>query len=178
MPLAPWATLVSKQTLSRTSISRLQQALNPRSFSLSHAMSIPPDFPTMDRKPIWMKFRDRQRQRNEAARRSAPEQRGASVGRPEKEQNTTDRATTVKCRIELSLNEQCLGLIQEVLTDADNRACRDANENTPAQLQEQAVETLRFRRWRKQHMHFADADKRSMELQVQVCLFHVLKSQW
>lgn len=185
MTIWQWSTL-AKQSCSRTSLSRLLQPCNrhPR-FLLNHAgrVQLSTESTDMSRsssstaRPIWMKYKERSIRRNEANRR-ALEQEGesADADRPPKKQKrqsseSVSRLKRRKCRIDLTLNEECLQIIQHTLTNAESHRSMQMDDNAPVQ-DKHSIETERFRRWRDRRLDPLEAEKRSIELRTQVCSIH------
>lgn len=175
MPLSRWA-IGSNQAGSRTSAFSLLQALHPRQPSLSRVTSRPlhtlraemSESDSAGRRPIWMKFRERQIRRGRPSHRRAQEQQDGAADGPGKPQRTHGRAGVVhgKRRIDLTLNEKCRSLIQQTLTLAESHEVLYAHPNTSEKVDSLLVETTRFRRWREQRLDQTGADKRSLQLQV------------
>lgn len=187
MPISQRSAL-AKQPFSCTSLSRLLQPWNrypPHHLRLllNHAVRVRLSTRSTDMsqsssstaRPIWMKYKERSIRRNEASRR-ALEQGGESADRPPKKQKrqsneSTSRHEGRKRRIDLTLNEECFQIIQQTLTNAESHRSSQRDDNAPVQ-DKHSIETERFRRWRDRRLDPLEAEKRSIDLQTQVCSFH------
>lgn len=186
MPISPQCSTLAKRNVFRTSLSRLLHSPNHYKpyrphFLLNRAIRVQLSTESTDMsqsssstaRPIWKKYKERSIHRKEANRR-ALEQEGESADRPPKKQKrqSSDSISRLKgSRIDLDLSRECLQIIQQTLTNAESHRSIRMDDNAPVQ-DKHSIETERFRRWRDRRLDTLEAEKRSIELQTQVCSFH------